>query len=74
MRFTEFLRTSVLLFAGSASALALCAFAAAFADDDRTLLLLSLGWWILTAGVGLWLGRRPATTTESAGCWPMPRR
>ena len=62
MRFTEFLRTSVLLFAGSASALALCAFAAAFADDNRTLLLLSLGWWVLTALVGLWLGRRPATT------------
>ncbi len=62
MRFTDFLRTAVLLFAGAASALALCTFASAFADDDRTLLLLALGWWVLTAVVGIWLGRRPQTT------------
>ncbi|MEA2346583.1 MAG: hypothetical protein QOG62_370 [Thermoleophilaceae bacterium] len=62
MRFTEFLRNAVLLFAGAASTLALCTLIAAFSEDDRRLLLLAIGWWILAGVIGLWLGRRPQTT------------
>ena len=62
MRFTEFLRTSVLLFAGAATALAAVAIAGARSGDDRTLIYVSVGWWTLAAGAGLWLGRRPETS------------
>jgi len=62
MRFHEFLRTCVLLFAGAATALAVVAIAGAQADDDRTLIYVALGWWGIAALVGLWLGRRPEVT------------
>jgi hypothetical protein len=62
MRFTDFLRTSVLLFAGAATALAAVAIAGASAKDDNTLIYVSVIWWGLAAVVGLWLGRRPEIT------------
>ena len=62
MRFPDFLRTCVLLFAGAATALAAVTIAGAAAKDDRTLLYISLGWWALAAVAGLWLGRRPEVT------------
>ena len=66
MRFPDFLRTSVLLFAGAATALAAVAIAGAAAKDDRTLVYVALGWWALAAAGGLWLGRR-AEVTEGIG-------
>ena len=33
-------------------------------DDDRALLYVALGWWLLAAVAGLWLGRRPVATAE----------
>lgn len=62
MRFPDFLRTCVLLFAGAATALAAVAIAGAAAKDDRTLVYVALGWWGLAAAAGLWLGRRPEVT------------
>jgi hypothetical protein len=62
MRFPDFLRTTVLLFAGAATALAAVAIAGAAAKDDRTLLYVALAWWALAALGGLWLGRRPEVT------------
>src|SRR3954451_2417142 len=62
MRFTDFLRTSVLLFAGAATALAAVAVAGARSDDDTTLLYVSVAWWVLSALAGIWLGRRPQTS------------
>lgn len=62
MRFPEFLRTCVLLFAGAATALAVVTIAGAQAKDDRTLIYISVGWWALAAVAGLWLGRRPEVT------------
>ena len=62
MPFTDFLRTTVLLSAGAATALAVVAIAGARADDDRTVLYFALGWWTLAALIGLWLGRRPEVT------------
>jgi hypothetical protein len=58
MRFTDFLRTSILLFAGAATALAAVAVAGARSDDDTTLLYVAVGWWLIAAAAGLWLGRR----------------
>lgn len=60
MLYTEFLRTCVLLFAGSATALGVVTIAGASAQDDRTLLYIALGWWAAGAIIGLWLGRREA--------------
>jgi MFS family permease len=62
MRFPDFLRTCVLLFAGAATALAAVAIAGAAAKDDRALLYIALGWWGIAALVGLWLGRRGEVT------------
>jgi hypothetical protein len=62
MRFFDFLRVSVLLFAGAATALAAVAIAGAAARSDTTLLYVAVAWWVAAAAVGLWLGRRPETT------------
>src|SRR3954454_24150797 len=62
MRFTEFLRTSILLFAGAATALAAVAVAGAQSDDDTTLLYVAVGWWVASAVAGLWIGRRVETS------------
>ncbi len=66
MPFTDFLRTTVLLCSGAATALAVVAIAGARADDDTTALYVSLGWWAAAALIGLWLGRR-AEVTEGIG-------
>jgi hypothetical protein len=62
VRFTDFLRTAVLLFAGAATALAVVAIAGASADDDTTAIGVAVGWWGLAAAGGLWLGRRMKPT------------
>jgi hypothetical protein len=62
MRFNDFLRTSVLLFAGAATALAAVAIAGASSKDDTTLLYVAVAWWIAAAIAGLWIGRRPETS------------
>lgn len=59
MRFVDFLKMSVLLFAGAANALALVTIIGADTSDDRLLLFGSFGWWLLAAAAGAWLGRRP---------------
>ncbi|MFL5895901.1 MAG: hypothetical protein ACJ76Z_12420 [Thermoleophilaceae bacterium] len=59
MRFTDFLRVSVLLFAGGATALATAAIGGATAAGNHVLLAVSVSWWIIAAVLGLWLGRRP---------------
>ncbi len=62
MRFTDFLRTSVLLFAGAATALATVAIAGAALRDDRVIVFVAVGWWLIAAAAGLWIGRRPEAT------------
>jgi hypothetical protein len=57
LRFAEFLRSAVLLFAGAATALAAVAIAGARADDNTTLIYIALGWWLASVAIGLWLGR-----------------
>ena len=57
MRLTDFLRTTVLLFAGAATALAIVALAGATRDEDRTLIYVAVIWWGMAAVIGAWLGR-----------------
>lgn len=58
MRFLDFLKTAVLLFAGSANALAVVTLIGSDAGDDRVLLFVAFGWWLAAAVVGAYLGRR----------------
>ena len=57
MRFPEFLRVAVLLFAGAATMLAAVSIAGAAAADDSTLIAIAIGWWVIAAVAGGWLGR-----------------
>jgi hypothetical protein len=58
MRFTDFLRTTVLISAGAASALAAVTVAAAADNGDSLIVPVSAGWWVLAALIGIWQGRR----------------
>jgi len=76
MRFPDFLRVTVLLFGGAATALAVVAIAGANAREDVTLLYIAVAWWVLGAVAGLYLGRsrRPtaALTRLMAGARTTP--
>ena len=62
MRFRDLLRVSVLLFGGTATALAVVSVVGAAGEDTNTLVYVAAIWWCVASLVGLWLGRRPATT------------
>jgi hypothetical protein len=58
VRFVDFLRTTVLLTAAAATALATITVLAAGAKAGDPLLPIAVGWWVLAALIGLRLGRR----------------
>lgn len=62
MRFTDFLRTAVLLFGASATVLAIVTVAGATNKDERTLIYFSVGWWVVATIAGIVIGRRPQVT------------
>jgi hypothetical protein len=66
VRFVDFLKATVLLSAGAATALAAVTVLAAGADADQTLVLVIAGWWLLAAATGSVLGRRNETTPPIA--------
>jgi hypothetical protein len=57
MRFTDFLKTTVLLTAGEATTLAAVSIVAAAAKSDSTTIVFGLAWWVVAALIGAWLGR-----------------
>jgi len=66
VRFVDFLRTTVLLSAGAATALGVVTVLAGAGESNRLLVGVSVGWWIVAGVVGLRLGRRAATTPPIA--------
>ena len=66
MRYTDFLKATVFLAAGEATALAVVTVAVAAGRDDTTLLIFALAWWTVAA-VDRSVDRAPAQTTESIG-------
>ncbi len=66
MRFVDFLRATVLLSAGSATALATVTVLAAGREGDRTLVFVLATWWACAALIGAWLGRRADTSPPVA--------
>ena len=66
MRFVDFLRTAVLLCAGSATVLATLTVLSASSEEDSVLTGFIVGWWVTAAMIGLWLGRRAETNSPIA--------
>ena len=66
MRFSDFLKTTVLISAGAASALAAVTVAAAAGTNDDRLVPFSAGWWVIASVIGFWLGRRAETSSPIA--------
>ncbi len=66
MRFTDFLKTTVLISAGAASALAAVTVAGAAGATDDLLVPVAAAWWVVAALVGVWLGRRAETSPPIA--------
>ena len=62
MRFRDLLRVSVILFGGTATALAVVSVVGAARQDSNTLVYVAAVWWCLATLAGLWLGRRPVAT------------
>jgi len=67
MRFTDFLRTAVLLFGASATVLAAVTIAGAASQGKDTLVYFSLGWWLVATVGGVLIGRRLRVTDGIAG-------
>jgi hypothetical protein len=67
VRFTDFLKTTVLLIAGEATALGAVTVVAAGARDDAVTIVFGLAWWALAALIGGWIGRgtRPSARIGS---------
>ncbi len=64
MRFVDFLRSAVLLCAGSATALAaVTVVSAGSLESGNVLVLVIAGWWFVAVLIGAWMGR--ATHTNS---------
>ena len=66
MRFVDFLRTAVLLCAGSATVLATLTVLSASSEEDSVLTGFIVGWWVTAAMIGMWLGRRAETNSPIA--------
>jgi hypothetical protein len=66
VRFVDFLRTTVLLSAGAATALAAVTVLAAGTHSEERLVAIAVGWWVLAALIGLRLGRRAETNPPIA--------
>jgi hypothetical protein len=66
VRFVDFLKTTVLLSTGAATALAAVSVLAAGENAETLLALIALGWWVIAAFIGLGLGRRAETSPPIA--------
>ena len=62
MRFGDFLKATVLLSAGAATALAAITVIGISQETDGLLIAVSVGWWVVAALIGLVLGRRTGTS------------
>jgi hypothetical protein len=65
--FTDFLKATVFLTAGEATALGAVTVVAAGAKEDAATVIFSLAWWAVAAIIGGWLGRgaRPTAGIKS---------
>ena len=74
MRFADFLRTTVLISAAAATALAAVTLAGVVGGGHGLILPIAAGWWLASGAIGLWLGRRAATSPPIATLLASARR
>jgi hypothetical protein len=67
VRFVDFLKTTVLLSAAAATALAVLTVLKVAAGTDPSSVLIPIGWWVLATLIGLRLGRRSQISSAIAG-------
>jgi hypothetical protein len=63
VRFVDFLRTTMLLSGGAATALAAATVAGLGSRGDAVLTGVTLGWWALATMLGSWAGRQSQVTS-----------
>ena len=66
MRFVDFLKATVLLSAGSATVLGVLTVLRVASDDRANLMEVAVGWWLVAALLGAWVGRRNAASPPIA--------
>jgi hypothetical protein len=66
VRFVDFLRATVVLSAGAATALATVTVLATGANSHHAQILIAVGWWALAVAIGLRMGRRAQTNPPIA--------
>lgn len=66
MRFVDFLRTTVLISAAAASALAAVTVAGGVGNGDGLVIPVAAAWWVAAAGIGVWVGRRAEASAPIA--------
>jgi len=66
VRFVDFLRSTVLLSAGAATALAAITVLSASTRSDTRLGVVAVGWWLIAGVIGLSMGRRAQTSPPIA--------
>jgi len=66
VRFVDFLKSTVMLSAGAATALAAITVLSVSAKSDTQLGELAVGWWVIAVATGLWMGRHAQTNPPIA--------
>jgi hypothetical protein len=66
VRFTDFLKATVMTSAAAATLLAAITVAAASSANDPLLVPFAAGWWVVAAAIGALLGRRAQTSPPIA--------
>jgi hypothetical protein len=66
VRFVDFLKTTVLVCAASATVLGAIAILSAAAREENGPLAFAVGWWAVAGAMGAYLGRRSETTPPIA--------
>jgi hypothetical protein len=66
VRFVDFLKATVLLSAGSATFLGTLTVISVRDDFDPTFMEVTIGWWLVAALFGAWIGRRNAASPPIA--------
>jgi hypothetical protein len=66
VRFVDFLKATVMLSAGAATVLAALTVLQVAREDEPTQIEVAVGWWLVAAGIGGWLGRRNAASPPIA--------
>lgn len=64
MRFADFLRTTVLISGGAASALAAVTVVGAVGNGGGLVIPVAVAWWVVAVAVGIWMGRGAGTSAQ----------